>query len=225
MKRAHLLAAIGAILFLVVSCQKTPTAEVSISQNELTASAMGGNISVNVSSNVDLTVRISVPWITQTGAPSGGGGLYSFNVERNSSYDPRTATITFSNGEQGVSETVNVIQSQQDAIIPGKLEYELFYEAQTFTLPISANVDYTVSLDGGDWIKSLGTRGLSSKQYQFSIAENTGKTPREAVLNISSDRMNSPGATSISRGNTPVWQGMMPMRFFFPLFLTSTATA
>ena len=189
MKRAHLLAAIGAILFLVVSCQKTPTAEVSISQNELTASAMGGNISVNVSSNVDLTVRISVPWITQTGAPSGGGGLYSFNVERNSSYDPRTATITFSNGEQGVSETVNVIQSQQDAIIPGKLEYELFYEAQTFTLPISANVDYTVSLDGGDWIKSLGTRGLSSKQYQFSIAENTGKTPREAVLNISSDRM------------------------------------
>lgn len=189
MKRAHLLAAIGAILFLVVSCQKTPTAEVSISQNELTASAMGGNISVNVSSNVDLTVRISVPWITQTGAPSGGGGLYSFNVERNSSYDPRTATITFSNGEQGVSETVNVIQSQQDAIIPGELEYELFYEAQTFTLPISANVDYTVSLDGGDWIKSLGTRGLSSKQYQFSIAENTGKTPREAVLNISSDRM------------------------------------
>ena len=189
MKRAHLLAAIGAILFFVVSCQKTPTAEVSISQNELTASAMGGNISVNVSSNVDLTVRISVPWITQTGAPSGGGGLYSFNVERNSSYDPRTATITFSNGEQGVSETVNVIQSQQDAIIPGKLEYELFYEAQTFTLPISANVDYTVSLDGGDWIKSLGTRGLSSKQYQFSIAENTGKTPREAVLNISSDRM------------------------------------
>ena len=186
MKRFIILGALGALLGFVVSCQKTPTAELSVSQNEYTVQASGGSVNVSVSSNVDLTVRISAGWITQAGGPSSGGGTYSFTVAHNDGYDARTATITFSNGEQGVSETVTVTQSQQDAIILGSLEYQLFYEAQTFSLPVSANVDYSVSVSGGDWIKSLGTRGLTTKQYQFSIAENTGKTPREAVVTITS---------------------------------------
>ena len=186
MKRSILLGALGALLSFVVSCQKTPTAELSVSQNEYTVQASGGSVNVSVSSNVDLTVRISAGWITQAGGPSSGGGTYSFTVAHNDGYDARTATITFSNGEQGVSETVTITQSQQDAIIPGSLEYQLFYEAQTFSLPVSANVDCSVSVSGGDWIKSLGTRGLTTKQYQFSIAENTSKTPREAVVTITS---------------------------------------
>ena len=188
MKRSILLfiAAALCLLLCFVACQKTPTAELSVSQNEYTVQASGGSVNVSVSSNVDLTVRISAGWITQAGGPSSGGGTYSFNVAHNDGYDARTATITFSNGEQGVSETVTITQSQQDAIIPGSLEYQLFYEAQTFSLPVSANVDCSVSVSGGDWIKSLGTRGLTTKQYQFSIAENTGKTPREAVVTITS---------------------------------------
>ena len=186
MKRFLLFAAIGALLSLVVSCQKTPTAELSVSQNEYTVQASGGSVNVSVSSNVDLTVRISAGWITQAGGPSSGGGTYSFTIAHNDGYDARTATITFSNGEQGVSETVTITQAQQDAIISGSLEYKLFYEAQTFSLPVSTNVDCSVSVTGGDWIKSLGTRGLTTKQYQFSIAENTGKTPREAVVTITS---------------------------------------
>ena len=115
MKRYILLGALGALLSFVVSCQKTPTAELSVSQNEYTVQASGGSVNVSVSSNVDLTVRISAGWITQAGGPSSGGGTYSFTVAHNDGYDARTATITFSNGEQGVSETVTVTQSQQDA--------------------------------------------------------------------------------------------------------------
>ena len=188
MKNSILLFFASAISLLLcfVACQKTPTAELSVSQNEYTVQASGGSVNVSVSSNVDLTVRISAGWITQAGGPSSGGGTYSFTVAHNDGYDARTATNTFSNGEQGESETVTSTQSQQDAIIPGSLEYQLFYEAQTFSLPVSANVDCSVSVSGGDWIKSLGTRGLTTKQYQFSIAENTGKTPREAVVTITS---------------------------------------
>ena len=85
---------------------------------------------------------------------------------------------------------MTVTQAQQDVIIPGSNEYSLFYEAQTFSLPISSNVEFTVSVDGGDWIESLGTRGLSKKELQFSIAENAGKEPREATITVTSGDLN-----------------------------------
>lgn len=184
MKRSFLLAAIGAVLCFVVSCQKTPSAELSVGSNEFSVDASGGSVNVSVSTNVDLTVRISAGWVTQAGSPSGGSGTYGFTVARNDTYDARTATITFSNGEAGVSETITVTQAQQDAIIPGGLEYTLFYEEQTFSLPVTANVDFTVSVSGGDWIKSIGTKGLTTRDSRFSIAENTGKKSREAVITI-----------------------------------------
>ena len=188
MKRSILLFIAVAIILLLgfVACQKTPPAELSVSQNDYSVESGGGSVNVNVSTNVDLTVRISDGWITQAGGPSSGSGTYSFTVAHNDGYDARTATITFSNGEQGLSETVTVTQAQQDAIIPSSLEYKLYYESQTLSLPVSSNVDYTVSVSGGDWIKSLGTRGLTSKELQFSIAENSGKATREAVVTITS---------------------------------------
>ncbi|MBQ6286432.1 MAG: DUF1573 domain-containing protein [Bacteroidales bacterium] len=185
MNKTILFSFFGSALLILASCQKTPTPELTLSQHDYSVESTGGNLSVNVSSNVDVTVHISADWITQTGKPSVPGGTYSFSVSHNDTYDSRKATITFSNSASGVSETINVIQDQQDAIIPGNLEYELFYPAQTFTLPVSSNVEITVSTQAS-WLKSQGTRGLSSKNFSFSVEENTAKEPREARIEISS---------------------------------------
>jgi hypothetical protein len=166
------------------ACQKTPEPELSVSKNEFSLDARGGYISVSVTTNVKVSVNIQGSWITQDGSSDGGSGTYGFKVDFNEGYDSRTGSITFSNSESGVSQIVSVTQAQQDVIIPGSNEYSLFYEAQTFSLPVSSNVDFTVSVDGGDWIKSLGTRGISKKELQFSIAENAGKEPREATITV-----------------------------------------
>ena len=185
MNKTILFSFFGSALLILAACQKTPTPELTLSQRDYSVESAGGNLSVSVSSNVDITVRISADWITQTGKPSGQSGAYSFSVSNNDTYDSRKATITFSNSASGVSETVNVIQDQQDVIIPGNLEYELYYPAQTFTLPVSSNVEITVSTQAS-WLKSQGTRGLSSKNFSFSVEENTAKEPREARIEISS---------------------------------------
>ncbi len=188
MKRATILVVLGAILSLA-ACQKTPVAELSVARNDYSVEASGGSINVDVSSNVSLTVSISENWVTQAGAPSAGSGTYVFSVKHNDGYDSRTATISFSNAERGVYETVTVTQAQQDAIIPGGNEYSLFYEEQTFSLPVSSNVDFSVSVSGGEWIKSLTARGMTTTTLQFSIEENSGKSTREALINISSGNL------------------------------------
>ena len=178
--------AFAAMILSLAACQKTPDAELFLSNNDFSLDAQGGYINVSVSTNVNLTITISDSWITPDGALEGGSGTYGFTVAFNEGYEGRTGSITFSNAESGLSETVTISQKQQDAILLGGNEYRLFYEAQTLSLPVSSNVDYSVSITGCDWLKSMGTRGLTSKVLQFSVAENTGKEPREAIINITS---------------------------------------
>ncbi len=188
--RSSLALVLTAVVMCFSSCQKTPEPDLSVSRSEFSLDARGGYISVSVTTNVKLSVNIQGDWITIDGISDGGSGTYGFKVDFNKGYDSRTGSITFSNSENGLSQTVTVTQAQQDVIIPGSNEYSLFYEAQTFSLPISSNVEFTVSVDGGDWIESLGTRGLSKKELQFSIAENAGKEPREATITVTSGDLN-----------------------------------
>lgn len=176
-----------ALALMLLSCEKTPEPVISIVQKEYSVGSQGGDISVNVNANVVVSAVPSEGWITQSSSAE-SGGVWRFAVARNDSYDQRSARITFSCS--GVSETVTVTQAQQDAIIPGGLEYKIFYEEQTFTLPVSSNVDFSVSVSGGDWIKSVGTKGLNSKELRFSVAENSGKTTREATIAITSGNLN-----------------------------------
>lgn len=151
--------------------------EISVAQDKINVTSAGGSFTVQVTSNATLSVSVSSDWVRQSGSG------YSFTADHNPGYDPRSCTITFSAG--GKSKSVTVTQAQQDAIIPGETQYELFYEAQTFTLPVSTNVDLTVA-PTVSWIKSQDTRALSQKNFSFSIEENSSKEPREGIIEITS---------------------------------------
>ena len=151
--------------------------EISVAQDKINVTSAGGSFTVQVTSNATLSVSVSSDWVHQSGSG------YSFTADHNPGYDPRSCTITFS--ADGKSKSVTVTQAQQDAIIPGETQYELFYEAQTFTLPVSTNVDLTVA-PTVSWIKSQDTRALSQKNFSFSIEENSSKEPREGIIEITS---------------------------------------
>ena len=151
--------------------------EINVAQDKIDVTSAGGSFTVQVTSNATLSVSVSSDWVRQSGSG------YSFTADHNPGYDPRSCTITFS--ADGKSKSVTVTQAQQDAIIPGETQYELFYEAQTFTLPVSTNVDLTVT-PTVSWIKSQDTRALSQKNFSFSIEENSSKEPREGIIEITS---------------------------------------
>ena len=81
---------------------------ISLSKSNFDFSEEGGGFSVEVSSNVSLSVNVSEPWIS---AGTVEGSNYNFTVLANETTQTRTGSIVFGNEEFGVSATVTVTQS------------------------------------------------------------------------------------------------------------------
>ena len=83
-----------------------------ITQNEYNLEAEGGSIAVEVSSNVAVTMTIpeNVSWITENKTKSVSTSTFHLDVAANETYETRSAEITFSNEESGLSEKVTVNQ-------------------------------------------------------------------------------------------------------------------
>lgn len=156
-----------------------------LGENEYNLSAAGGEIKVDVASNVDVTYEIKASWIHETKTKALSTNTFYFTVDPNASYDDRSAVIVFKNARYGLSESVIIYQAQQDAIIPGESSYDFDYKTQTFEMNVDANVDFSVSFDDGvDWIHLVGTKGLTSHTLTFSLDENNTKATREGAVRL-----------------------------------------
>ena len=83
-----------------------------ITQSEYNLEADGGSIAVEVSSNVAVTMTIpeNVSWITENKTKSVSTSTFHLDVAANETYEARSAEITFSNEESGLSEKITVNQ-------------------------------------------------------------------------------------------------------------------
>ena len=84
-----------------------------ITQNEYNLEADGGSIAVEVSSNVAVTMTIpeDAGWITENKSKSVSTSTFHLDVAANETYEARSAEITFSNEESGLSEKITVNQN------------------------------------------------------------------------------------------------------------------
>ena len=84
-----------------------------ISQNEYELEAEGGSIVVEVSSNVSviMTIPDSAGWITENETKSVSTSTFHLDVVANETYEARSAEITFSNEESGLSEKITINQN------------------------------------------------------------------------------------------------------------------
>ena len=119
-----------------------------ISQNEYVVSSDGETIAVEVTSNVDVAMEMptDVDWISENTTRATSTSTYYFDIQQNEDYDQRTAEIKFTNKENGLSETVKVVQTQKDAIVLAKAEYEFGVDGGNLDFEIQTNVDVTVTI-------------------------------------------------------------------------------
>ena len=84
----------------------------SLSRNQVDMPAAGGEFEVTVTSNVD--IEVSVPagssWVREDKSGAGANGGYRFIVDPNGTTRQRSATITFSNKDRGLSQSLTVNQ-------------------------------------------------------------------------------------------------------------------
>lgn len=161
-----------------------------LSQKDYAVSAEGGEIQVELKSNVAYKVVMpEVSWITESSTRATSTYTHLFTVAANEGYDARSAEIAFVNEENGLREKVTVTQAQKDAIVVAQEQYTVQATGGQLQISVQANVAFDVSINV-DWMrKAAETRGLTDRALTFAIDENKAKTSREAKITLKAGQL------------------------------------
>jgi Leucine-rich repeat (LRR) protein len=188
------------ILVVFASCEQ-PTM-LSVSQTALTFENSGGNQSVTLTANKVWTASSNQGWLRVSPSSGEGTTTLSISCEGNTTYDSRTGNITIVSEE--LTLTISVTQAEGLGLLISQPEYNLSNEAQTISVTVQANVQYTVDIDNAcrDWIKQESTKGLSSNTIKFAISKNESYDGREGKITIRQTNGNLSATVIVKQSQT-----------------------
>lgn len=160
-----------------------------LTQNEYTVGSAGGEIVIELQSNVEYEMILpgQADWISKAVTRAFSTYTHRIQVAPNEDYDLREAEIHFVNEQKEIDEVVHILQVQKNAILVAKNSYEVTAEAGQLDFSINTNVDFQVSVSA-DWLRQApDTRGLVEVPLSFVYESNEEETPREAVITLSAD--------------------------------------
>ncbi|MBE6230563.1 MAG: redoxin domain-containing protein [Bacteroidales bacterium] len=177
----------GSITQEVKVCQTQANALI-ISQKEHILNSSGGDVTIEVRSNVDFSVESpDCDWIHEVKTKGLTTHTLNYKVDENTSYDSRKASIVITNAKTGEKDSVEISQMQKDAIVLAKNEYEFGVEGGNLEFDIHTNVDVAVeiSVEAKSWITRIETRGLETRSLCFSVATCDEEDNREGRIKLS----------------------------------------
>ena len=144
----------------------------------------GGNITVEVKSNVNYTATISEScenWIKENNATRAlSTSTKSYTISLNDSGEKREGSIIFSDGT--LTETVHVYQSSGSVILLNKNDYYVGASGEDIMVELRSNCDYEVVMPSVDWIKEVLSRSMSSHTLYYAVSANETYDAREAKI-------------------------------------------
>jgi len=161
-----------ALAVLVSSCAK-PKVEDAVtltSAASVTVPTEGDVVSITFTPNVAWTAKSSASWLTVSPASGEAGEKVTIKASalKNDTTDERTADITITAGT--ASTKVTVTQSQLDAMNVSTTEFTVEAEGGTVEVPVSANVDYQVSIpEAVDWVHVTSTKGMVDSKVVLAV--------------------------------------------------------
>ena len=167
-----------------VTVTQTQTNVITLSTTQQNFACSGGEFSVEVQHNVDYKVEISDSWVTQIESRAVKTSALHFAVAENTTYGERKSTITIKGGD--ITETITVVQTQNNAIILSTPTVNLPQAGGAFTVKLKANIDYEYEIKA-DWIKSVETRALTEHSLRFEAEANPSFDKREGEILIKGD--------------------------------------
>lgn len=174
---------------LTVSCQQAPSLSMK-GPKSFNFSKDGGSQSFTFSTNRDWSVRSSESWCKvspSSGAADEGSIMVTVIVEKNTSYDPRTCTLTVM--AEDLTEMVSIAQDSGIGLIISPKSFNLTNAAQNIEIEVQKNVKYSIAIDENcaDWIKVGNTKALSTQKVTFIIAANETYDDREGKVTFKQD--------------------------------------
>lgn len=163
----------------------------TLSKDKFEVEQEGGDITVEVKSNIGYTVTIPTAfsrWLKQSPQTKAMTTKnYHFTVSPNEGTEKREGYIVFAGN--ALKDTVRVFQARKEeekSLILGKESCFLSAAAQELSVELKTNIDYEVVVPDsvGGWISHLETKTIRTDRLYFSIAENKGNRTRVATIVI-----------------------------------------
>lgn len=173
-----------ALLLAAASCQKEPFLTFN-GQKSFTFKDTGGSETITFSCNRAWTAKSSESWVTVSPAQGDAneeGVRVTITCAANTTYDPRTATVTIVS--EGLSESISISQETNHGLITSPTTLELTNAEQDIEIEVQKNVQYSVAIDKdcSDWISVGGTKALTTDKVTFHIAANPSYDDREGKI-------------------------------------------
>ena len=208
MKKIHKLLGILALAAITAACaeklpepenptpenpdqeQEEPTpepvvGEITLSSAEaIVLSDEGASQEIAFTATLEWTAESSAEFVTvEPTSGEAGDAVVTVTVGANEDYDPRTATITLTCGED--VKTINLTQKQKGALLLTESTFSVAAEGQVITVLAKANsnVTYTIAEDAQSWITTaVAPNGLVDYSFYFEVAANEVEQPRTGQI-------------------------------------------
>lgn len=161
--------------------------ELVLSKSEETVPAKGGEVRVQLRSNVDYEVIVpeDVDWVEQL--QSDKADELVFNVKPNSETSTREAEITVKDKNSDLSQIFTIIQTP-GSIVLDETYYEVPASGDTLDIVFTSDVEYEIIIgeDDASWITYEETESEDSYQHNLRIfvGPNTVNEIRAAEIDI-----------------------------------------
>ena len=151
------------------------------------------DLDIEVKSNFDYKIDFQgANWVKQRKTTTRGitSRLLSLTVDKNNSYDNRTAQIKLYEKDGNTSEIITINQKAKDGIVIPTKEYTIDEVGGVINIDINSNVDYQLTTND-DWITvPTITRGLTTQTHSIEIAPlGVGKENRTGTITVSNEAM------------------------------------
>ena len=169
-----------------------------VSSEGTTISKAEQDVEVEIQYNVDFEVVIPddakkmIKYMRYEGDGSDTKSLstrkYIFTIYENTTYDDRVAPITFKQRDGSLSGTFTITQTQTDAILVEKTDYEFNWEDHDLDIPLKTNVDVEVLFpEEYYWIEKrqeAETKALEEKTIKLHVSFNPTYDTRKGEVII-----------------------------------------
>ena len=167
----------------IVVTQKQKDA-LTITSSKYEVPSGGGNISVEVKSNIEYEVEVKADWIKQVenqDTRALTSSILNFKVDFNDTESKREGEIIIKSGN--LSETVKVYQEYEDYITLTQKDFTLPEEGGTVDIEINSTVGYDVKMPSDvNWITEIQSRAVSTHTRHYQIEPNESYDSREAKI-------------------------------------------
>lgn len=158
--------------------------ELVLSKSEETVPAKGGEVRVQLRSNVDYEVIMpeNTDWVEQI--QSDKADELIFNVKPNDMTEDREAVITVKDKNSDLSQTFTIKQIV-GSIILEESYYEVDAKGCTIEVNLSTDIDFEVIIpENIDWVTRVETKSLEKRTFNLNVLPNSQTEEREAEITV-----------------------------------------